>query len=72
MVIIVRDPQIETRYNGIKQYTVYVVETEVSVKLSNAKRNASWKYLSRLLILNFFLQKPVNTYCCINLAFIRI
>jgi len=30
MVIIVRDPQIETRYNGIKQYTVYVVETEVS------------------------------------------
>ena len=29
MAIIVRDPQIETRFNGMKQYTVYVVETKV-------------------------------------------
>ena len=29
MVIIVRDPQIETRFNGMKQFTVYVVETKV-------------------------------------------
>ena len=29
MIIIVRDPQIETRFNGMKQYTVYVVETKV-------------------------------------------
>lgn len=34
MVIIVRDPQIETRFNGIKQFTVYVVETKVRVPLA--------------------------------------
>lgn len=31
MVIVVRDPQIETRFNGMKQFTVYVVETKVHV-----------------------------------------
>jgi len=54
MVIIVRDPQIETRYNGIKQYTVYVVETEVrplSVRLGNAKGNAP-QYIIEVFITN--------------------
>jgi len=29
MGIEVRDPQTESRFNGMKQYTVYVVETKV-------------------------------------------
>lgn len=45
MVIIVRDPQIETRFNGMKQFTVYVVETKaLGAIVSRRYKHFLWLY----------------------------